>query len=239
VISILSAAGAVACLVIAALLLRRVGRGYRIARLLASAPLASIAEVLQVAADGERRYMRLSGRVTSDEEFPDENQRPLVFRRQRIERRAGANWQVLDEDRLAVPFGVEDRRDFVAVDADALGEGLVVIPRESTGVARELPDELRSRLPSDLEAETPIRLRVDQVSAVEQATVVGMPITGAAGPIMTAGLGRPLILSTLDESAAMRLLAGDGRQWVLMAAAALIAGLALLAITVVAVVAGW
>ena len=238
-ISIVSAAGAVACLVIAALLLRRVGRGYRIARLLASAPLASIAEVLQVAADGERRYMRLSGRVTSDEEFPDENQRPLVFRRQRIERRAGANWQVLDEDRLAVPFGVEDRRDFVAVDADALGEGLVVIPRESTGVARELPDELRSRLASDLEAETPIRLRVDQVSAVEQATVVGMPITGAAGPIMTAGLGRPLILSTLDESAAMRLLAGDGRQSVLMAAAALIAGLALLAITVVAVVAGW
>ncbi len=238
-ISILSAAGAVACLVIAALLLRRVGRGYRIARLLASAPLASIAEVLQVAADGERRYMRLSGRVTSDEEFPDENQRPLVFRRQRIERRAGANWQVLDEDRLAVPFGVEDRRDFVAVDADALGEGLVVIPRESTGVARELPDELRSRLPSDLEAETPIRLRVDQVSAVEQATVVGMPITGAAGPIMTAGLGRPLILSTLDESAAMRLLAGDGRQSVLMAAAALIAGLALLAITLVAVLAGW
>ncbi len=228
-----------ACLVIAALLLRRVGPGYRIARLLASAPLASIAEVVQVAADGERRYMRLSGRVTSDEEFPDENQRPLVFRRQRIERRAGANWQVLDEDRLAVPFGVEDRRDFVAVDADALGEGLVVMPRESTGVARELPDELRSRLPSDLEAETPIRLRVDQVSAVEQATVVGMPITGAAGPIMTAGLGRPLILSTLDESAAMRVLAGDGRQSVLMAAAALIAGLALLAVTVVAVLAGW
>lgn len=238
-IAIASAVGAVACFVSAALLLRRIGRGYRIARLLGSAPLASIADVLQVAAAGERRYLRLSGRLTSDEEFPDENQRPLVFRRQRIERRVGASWQTLDEERLAVPFGIEDRRDFVAVDAEALGEGLVVIPRESMGLARELPDELRARLPSDLEADTPIRLRVDQVSAVEQATVVGMPLAGSTGPIMTAGLGRPLILSTLDASAAMRLLAGSDRRSALLAAAALMAGLALLAVAVVASLAGW
>lgn len=232
-----AAVGAAGCLSVAALLLRRLGRGYRIARLLASAPEVSLAEIREVAAAGERRYLRTTGRVSSEEEFPDENQRPLVFRRQRIEHRVDGSWRLLDEDRLAVPFGIEDRQDFVAVDIGALGDGLVVIPRESLGTATELPDGLRSRLPADLEADTPIRLRVHQVSAVEHATVVGMPLEGPEGPLMTAGLGRPLILSTLESSAAMRLLAGDGRRLALMAAVALIAGLALLVLAAVVLLA--
>jgi hypothetical protein len=239
VIAPLAAAGAAACFTGAALSLRRLGGGYRIARLLASAPEVSLAEIRQVAATGERRYLRTAGRVSSEEEFPDENQRPLVFRRQRIEGRRAAGWQVLNEERLAVPFGIEDRRDFVAVDAEALGDGLVVIPRESLGVLNELPEGLRSRLPAGLGADAPIRLRVDQVSAVEHATVAGMPLDGPDGPVMTAGLGRPLILSTLEHSAAMRLLAGDGRRLVVIAAVALIAGLGLLAVAAVALLAGW
>lgn len=238
-IALVAAIVAAACLLAAALLLRSLGSGYRIARLLASAPEASLAEIRQVAAAGEQRYLRTSGRVSSEEEFPDENQRPLVFRRQRIERRAGRGWQILDEDRLAVPFGIEDRREFVAVDADALGEGLVVIPRESRGSVAELPDDLRARLDSNVDDATPIRLRLDQVSAVEHATVVGMPRTGPDGPMLTAGLGRPLILSTLDSSAAMRLLAGDSRRLVVLASAALMVGLGALALALVAVLAGW
>lgn len=238
-IALLASVVAAACLLAAALLLRRLGSGYRIARLLASAPLVSLADIREVAAAGERRYLRTSGRVSSEEEFPDENERPLVFRRQRIERRAGRGWQVLDEERLAVPFGIEDRREFVAVDADALGEGLVVMPRESLGSVSELPDDLRARLATGVDAATSIRLRLDQVSAVEHATVVGMPRNGPDGPMLTAGLGRPLILSTLDSSAAMRLLAGDSRRLVILATVALIAGLGALALALVAVLAGW
>lgn len=237
-IALFAVTGAAACLLLAALLLRRLGSGYRIARLLASAPEASLSEIIEAAAAGERRYLRTSGRVSSEEEFPDENQRPLVFRRQRIEQRAGGAWRVLEEDRVAVPFGIEDRRTFVAIDADALGEGLVVMPRESLGSVAELPDALRSRLSSDADPRTPIRLRLDQVSAVEHATVVGMPQSGPNGPMLTAGLGRPLILSTLEPAAAMRLLAGDGRRLVLAASAALISGLALLAVALLAVLAG-
>lgn len=235
----LAAAGAAACFIGAALSLRRLGSGYRIARLLASAPEVSLAEILEVAARGERLYLRTTGRISSEEEFPDEDQRPLVFRRQRIERRRAAQWQVLDEERLAVPFGIEDRRDFVAVDVNALGDGLVVIPRESLGMVNELPEGLRSRLPAELEADAPIRLRVDQVSAVEHASVAGMPLAGPEGPVMTAGLGRPLILSTLEHSAAMRLLAADGRRLVVIAAVSLMAGLGLLAGAAVALLAGW
>lgn len=238
-IALIAVIGAAACLLSAAFLLRRLGSGYRIARLLASAPEATLAEIREVAAAREPRYLRASGRVSSEEEFPDENQRPLVFRRQRIERRVGRAWQILDEERLAVPFGIEDRREFVAVDADALGDGLVVIPRESLGSVSELPHDLRSRLASDVAAATPIRLRLDQVSAVEHATVVGMPRNGPDGPMLTAGLGRPLILSTLDPAAAMRLLAGDGRRLVILASVALIAGLGSLALALVAWLAGW
>ena len=57
---------------------------YRVGRLLAAAPLVEIDEASEMAA-GRPRYVRVSGRITSDEEFPDENDRPLVFRRKRID----------------------------------------------------------------------------------------------------------------------------------------------------------
>jgi hypothetical protein len=66
-----------------------------------------------------------------------------------------------------------------------------------------------------------------------------MPRNGPDGPMLTAGLGRPLILSTLDPAAAMRLLAGDGRRMVILASVALIAGLGWLALALVALLAGW
>ena len=92
------------------------------------------------ALDGEptppRRYVRTQGRISSEDEFPDENDRPLVFRRQRLQRRDGRAWATLDDDRVAVPFGIEDRQAFLAIDVDSLGDGLVVVPREAVGCRR-------------------------------------------------------------------------------------------------------
>jgi hypothetical protein len=225
-----------------AFLLRRTGNAYRVARLLAVAPQATAAEVVERARgpDAQPRYVKTHGRVTSDEDFPDEAQRPLVFRRLRWERGDGrGQWRVLDEERLAVPFGVEDRGAFVAVDVDALGDGLVVIPRESAGVAREIPIEIAEGLPERLEPDTPVRLRIDQVSAVEQATVCGVPVRGPDGVTrLTAGLGRPLIVSTVEPDAAMRLLAADRRGTVLAAGALLVIGLGLLATAIIALILG-
>src|SRR4051812_27663492 len=67
----------VAALAAGALLLRRGGSGYRVGRLLAAVPQLSLAETIALARSGEQRYVRTSGRITSDEEFPDENDRPL------------------------------------------------------------------------------------------------------------------------------------------------------------------
>jgi hypothetical protein len=240
VIPLVLAAVAGSCLLLASLLLRRLGAGYRVARLLASAPQATLAEVAALAAAGERRYVRATGRVSSDEEFPDEHDRPLVFRRRRLERRdARSRWTLLDEERIAVPFGIEDRTTFVAVDADALGEGLVTLPRESEGTAAELPPDVRATVARDLDPATPVRLRIHQVSAVEHATVAGMPAVGPGGPMLTAGLGRPLIVSMLEPAAAMRVLAGDRRRAAAGAAMLILAGLGLLALAIVGALAGW
>jgi hypothetical protein len=133
-----------------------------------------------------------------------------------------------------VPFGLELRSDFIAVDGAALDEGLVVIGREALGTAADLPPEL-SR---ELDPATPVRLWVEQVSAVEHATVAGVPVTGADGQaVLTAGLERPLILTTLELPAAMRVLARGRRRLVVAAAIMLLVGPALLAVAVVAAVA--
>ena len=79
-----------------------------------------------------------------------------------------------------MPFGVESRSTFIAVDEAAIGDGLVVIPREAEGIASDLPADLRSRpcqptyRPTD-----PARLTIEQLSAVEHATVCGEPVQRA------------------------------------------------------------
>ena len=123
--------------------------------------------------------------------------------------RDGRAWSTIDDRRETVRFEVREGLDAIAIDADGLDDGLVVVPRESVGTAGEIPD----RVPADLDPSTPVRLRVDQVSSVEHAIVAGVPAPGPDGrPRIAAGLGRPLILSTLEQDEAMRILAGGSRR---------------------------
>ena len=68
---------------------------------------------------------------------------------------------------------------------------------------------------------------IEQVSSVEHATVAGVPtLDPETGSVrMTAGLGRPLILTTLERDEAMRVLAADGPRRPLLAVIALAIGL--------------
>lgn len=231
-ISLGLAAAGIAGLVLAALALRAIGPAYRVARLLAATREVSLGEAAAMAADGGQRYVRIVGRVSSDEEFPDEQDRPLVYRHTRIEISDGrGGWRTVSDEREAVPFGIESRSDFVAVDALALDLGLVVLPRESVGLATDLP----AGLANGLDPRSTARLVIRQISAVEHATVAGMPVIDPDGaPTMTAGLGRPLILSTLEAPAAMRVLAYGKRGLVLAATGLLIASLGLFAAALVA-----
>ena len=146
---------------------------------------------------GPDRYVRVAGRLDAEDEFEDDAHRPLVLRRTRLLLREGRAWRAIEDRREAVPFWVRDGLDAIAIDADALDAGLVVIPRESVGTAADAPD----RLPAGTDPATPLRLLVEQVSSIEHAVVLGVPTPGPDGmPRMTAGLGRPLVLTTLERT---------------------------------------
>lgn len=206
--------------------LRSFGPRYRVGRLLAVTPRVGVGEAASIASQAPPRYVRVEGRIDAENEFEDAQHRPLVFRRTRLEARRQGAWSAFEDSREAVPFVIREGLDAIAVDADALDAGLVVVPRESVGIAGDLADRAPAELPSD----TPVRAVVEQVSSIEHAIVLGVPGRGPDdGVQMSSGLGRPLILTTLEPDEAMRLLAGGtGRPRT--AAILLAAGLALVLI---------
>ena len=185
---------------------------------------------------GPARYVAIRGRIDAEDEFEDDAHRPLVLRRARIQLRTGSDWVTVDAHTTAVAFEVREGLDAIAIDHDALDAGLVVVPRESVGTAADAPD----RVPAGTAPEAPMRLVVEQVSSVEHAVVLGVPVLGAGDlpTRMTAGLGRPLILTTLEPAEAMRILAAGGPRRPLVAALALGLGFVSLTIGIVWAVLG-
>jgi hypothetical protein len=229
VLPLLLLAAAAVALVAALVVLRSFGPGYRVGRLLATVPRVSVDDARRIAAGPRPRYVRVDGRIDAEDEFEDPDHRPLVLRRTRLQHRAGRSWTTFEEGREQVAFTVREGLDAIAVDAAALDTGLVVVPRESAGTAADLGD----RAPPGLAPETPVRAIVEQVSSVEHAIVLGVPVrdgTGDGAPRMTAGLGRPLVLTTLEPAEAMRILGGGNRGRARLSAVLLgLAGVLLLA----------
>jgi hypothetical protein len=200
--------------------LRSFGAGARIGRLLAAAPLTTVADARVLAASGDAPYIRVDGRIDSTDEFPDEHDRPLVFRRSRLQIRGRGGWRTFSEELRRVPFSIDEGLESIDVDTEAITDGLVVLARESTGTAADVPD----RVPAGTAATAPVRLRIEQVSAVEHATVLGVPVVGPDGtPRLTLGRGRPLVVCTLERDDAMRVLA-EGRRGRAMTATVLLVG---------------
>jgi hypothetical protein len=234
---LIGAAGLVA-LVAGGMVLRTFGTAYRIGRLLATAPAVTIAEANAIAAEGRKAYVRVAGRIDADDEFEDADHRPLVFRRVRLETRSGRAWRTFEDHRQSVPFTINEGLDSIGIDVGALDAGLIVVPRESVGRAADLPD----RAPEGLDPDAPVRARIDQVSSVEHAIVIGYPVAIAGGSSatdgtappdgaaqapnarLTAGRGRPLILTVLEPPEAMRILAGGDADRTRLAAGLLGAG---------------
>jgi len=207
------------------LLVRRLGARARVGRILAATPVVPVDEAVRLATSGTLRYVGVGGRLDSDHEFFDEHDRPLILRRSRLELRDGSRWRTVADHREVVPFGLAGGRATIAVDGEALDEGLVVVVRSSEGSAGEIPD----RVPEGTPPATPARLRVELLSTVDHALALGVPTAGPDGePMLRPGLGRPLVVTTLEPAEAMRLLASAHRSStragaVLMAAGAVAA----------------
>jgi hypothetical protein len=227
VIPLLVAGVGILALVGAALVLHSFGPGLRLGRLIAATPGVSVEAAVAAARDGHPRYVRITGRIDSETDFEDEHHRPLVFRRRRLEVRRGGRWLAIDDARESVPFEIRDGLTGIGIDADALDDGLVVIPREALGTAADATD----RVPADVPPDAHVRLRIEQVSSVEHAVVLGVPVETETGTVqMTAGAGRPLVLTTLEPDEAIRLLAGGRRTRPILASGLLAGGAGLIVI---------
>jgi len=212
-----------AMLVIGWWLLRRLGPRARVGRILAAVPIVGVGRARELAETGVARYIGIAGRIDAEDMFEDEFHRPLVYRQSRLEARAGRGWSALDTNRQLVPFDIVEGLDRIALDADALDVGLVVVVREAEGTAAEIPD----RVPEGVAPDTRIRLRVEQVSGIEHAYAMGVPkLDPERGPILGSGMGRPLVLTTLERADAMRVLAADHRSTTRLSAMLLAGGLA-------------
>lgn len=222
------------------LLLLSFGEAFRTARLIQTTPAVSHERAIELAASGggaagPGTYVRIHGRVDSDDAFPDEQRRPLVYRRTRLQVRRGRRWpnpfdrtwQTVDERVEAVPFEVRSGMLSVRVRTADIGSGLVVIPRESSGTASEIPD----RVPEGVPAAARVRLVVEQLSAVEHVSALGVVRQGEGGVVeLAAGPNRPLVLTPLEDDEAMRILAADSPRRPAAVAGLLVSGLGLLAI---------
>ena len=226
---LLPLAAGVVVLALGFLMRRTLGARYRVGTLLSTAPVVSVAEAIALAA-GPPRYVQVAGRIDSETDFEDDAHRPLVFRRTRLQLQSGSSWTDIEDRREQVPFEVREGLDSIAIDDGALDVGLIVVVRESEGVAADVPD----RVPTGTPPAAPVRLRIEQVSSVEHALVAGVPEVDASGTVrMSAGLGRPLILSTMDRPDAMRVLAEGRRGQPVALAATMVAGVALVAVGLV------
>jgi hypothetical protein len=142
------------------------------------------------------------GRIDSESEFEGPSHEPLVLRLTRFQRRVLGQWQTYELGREVVPFVLNEGLSSIAIDGASIDAGLVVVPRVAEGTAAEAGD----RAPEGAEPGQPVRAVVEQVTSVDHAIVLGVPSPSDAGPRLTAGLGRPLVLSTLETNEAMRVL---------------------------------
>jgi hypothetical protein len=202
-------------------ILRSFGPRYRVGRLLATVPTVSVAEAVRIATSGEARYVRIDGRIDSEAEFEDADHRPLVLRRTTLQQRTGASgWTTFETSVEAVPFVIREGLDELGVDGNALTDGLIVVPRESVGQAADIGD----RAPAGIDPVTPVRVTIETVSSVEHGIVLGVPGRAADGRfVIGPGLGRPLVLTTLEPDEAMRVLTGGASGRSRLAVACLVA----------------
>ncbi|MFM8403116.1 MAG: hypothetical protein ACKN98_01035, partial [Candidatus Limnocylindrus sp.] len=219
---------------------RRGGTRARSARLMAGLAPVSQEEALLV---GEGRYLAVQGSIDAAEAFDDENHRPLVYRRERVLVREGDTWRELERAVRSVQFFITSPSASIEIDADSLGDGLVVIERQWEGSVLELvasgrtfTDDATSALVTALATSAPTltaRVVLEQISTLDRGTVVGLLRNGR---LTAAGAGQPLVLTTLDRRDALRILGSEARGSLaisLITLAALVAGVLTVGIAIV------
>ena len=135
------------------------GSGYRVGRQLAATPGLG-RRALAVGNGGERRTSASDGRSTATR-VRGRGSPAVVLRRTTLQWRPNGGSGPLDHVRIldrGRGLSLNEGLDTIAIDGDAVAEGLVVVPRES-GVTRDLGERPQD-VPADAEAKVVIEAGV-------------------------------------------------------------------------------
>ena len=216
---ILLAVIGVALIVAGLLLSRRTDARTRAGQLLAGLSPISPTEALKLAAlrGGAAPYLAIKGSIDAPEIFEDEHHRPLVYRRERVSVADEGGWRVIDTAERSLPFVVSDPSNSISIATADLADGLVVVERRWEGsvadlhaAGREYQRPETAALVAALAASDPTRrarVGLEQISNLDRATAAGHLVNGE----LRAGVGRPLVVTTLERAEALRLLGTEGR----------------------------
>lgn len=209
----------VALIVAGLLLSRRTDARTRAGQLLAGLSPISPTEALKLAAlrGGAAPYLAIKGSIDAPEIFEDEHHRPLVYRRERVSVADEGGWRVIDTAERSLPFVVSDPSNSISIATADLADGLVVVERRWEGsvadlhaAGREYQRPETAALVAALAASDPTRrarVGLEQISNLDRATAAGQLVNGE----LRAGVGRPLVVTTLERAEALRLLGTEGR----------------------------
>ena len=209
----------VALIVAGLLFSRRTDARTRAGQLLAGLSPISPTEALKLAAlrGGAAPYLAIKGSIDAPEIFEDEHHRPLVYRRERVSVADEDGWRVIDTAERSLPFVVSDPSNSISIATADLADGLVVVERRWEGsvadlhaAGREYQRPETAALVAALAASDPTRrarVGLEQVSNLDRATAAGQLVNGE----LRAGVGRPLVVTTLERAEALRLLGTEGR----------------------------
>jgi hypothetical protein len=201
------------------LLSRRTDARTRAGQLLAGLSPISPTEALRLAAlrGDAAPYLAIKGSIDAPEIFEDESHRPLVYRRERVSIADESGWRVIDTAERSLPFVVSDPSNSISIATADLADGLVVVERRWEGsvadlhaAGREYQSSETAALVAALAASDPTRrarVGLEQISNLDRATAAGQLVNGE----LRAGVGRPLVVTTLERAEALRLIGTEGR----------------------------
>lgn len=188
------------------------------------------------------RPVRVTGRIRCPDPIVSADAERLVALHRDIEVRvADGRWRTIEQLRETRGFELYDHDGSLPLDASLAAEPLVAIPRVWRGSVDELTDDAHRAAVERLEQEgkRPVAARsvTRTISVVDRLLVLARPQRSATGTLTLAPPDGGFVISALDLPAAMRLLGGTRRGWVLAGAACIglgclvaVAGLVVLAV---------
>ena len=217
---------AVGLIVVAAALAWASGSRVWMARRLASARPARVADVLRLR-ESPRRALRVAGRVRCSEPIVTaDGERLVVFHRTVEVQVPGTGWRPIERVRETRRFELWDHAGELTVDPAGCAEPIAAIPGVWRGAPAELPDEyqpaIRRLESTHARSVSAARSETRVVNVIDRVLVLAAPVVDDAGSVTLSPPRGGYVLSTLQLDEAMRLLVG---RRAFMVTAALASGL--------------